>query len=143
MKGTEYKFIYIINNTAPFVSVTWHQKEPLGCVVYWHCPTNDSCNKCIHSCCLPCNYVTKPFRILQRVIKSKRVCISIAHSKSQNIFFCNDPHLFSDLFLFWFQWYTEQVFMFGMYLVPILNLHISIISISIYLSLSLSIYIYI
>ena len=27
-------------------------------------------------------------------------------------------HLFSGLFLFWYQ-YTEQVFMFGMYLVPI------------------------
>ena len=32
-----------INNvTAPFVSITWHQKEPLGCGVYSHCPTNDS-----------------------------------------------------------------------------------------------------
>ena len=30
---------------------------------------------CIHSCCLPCNYVTKPFGILQRVIKSQRVYI--------------------------------------------------------------------
>ena len=30
------------NNTAPFVSITWHQKEPLGCVVYSHCPTNDA-----------------------------------------------------------------------------------------------------
>ena len=26
----------------------WHQKEPLGSVVYSHCPTNDTCNKCIH-----------------------------------------------------------------------------------------------
>ena len=24
----------IKNNTAPFVSIAWHQKEPLGCVVY-------------------------------------------------------------------------------------------------------------
>ena len=63
------------NNIAPFVSITWHQKEPLGCVVYSHCPTNDSYNKCIHCCCLPCNYVTKPFGILQRVIKSQRVYI--------------------------------------------------------------------
>ena len=52
------------------------KKEPLGCVVYSHCPTNDSYNICIHSCCLPCNYVTKPFGILQRVIKSQRVHIS-------------------------------------------------------------------
>ena len=62
------------NDIAPFVSTTWHQKEPLGCVVYSHCPTNDSYNICIHSC-LPCNYVTKPFGILQRVIKSQRVYI--------------------------------------------------------------------
>ena len=72
----------INNKTAPFVSVTWHQIEPLGCVVYSHCPTNNSCNKCIHSSCFPCNYVTKPFGILQRVIKSRKVCISFGHSKS-------------------------------------------------------------
>ena len=65
----------ITNNITPFVSITWHQKEPLGCVVYSHCPTNDSYNICTHSCCLPCNYVTKPFGILQRVIKSQRVYI--------------------------------------------------------------------
>ena len=47
----------------------------MGCVVYSHCPTNDSYNICIHNCCLPCNYVTKPFGILQRVIKSQRVYI--------------------------------------------------------------------
>ena len=29
----------------------------------------------IHSYCLPCNYVTKPFGILQRVIKSQKVYI--------------------------------------------------------------------
>ena len=79
-------FMNINNNTAPFVSITWHQKEPLGCVVYSHCPTNDSYNNSIHSCCLPCNYVTKPFGILQRVIKSQRVCISFGHSKSQYLF---------------------------------------------------------
>ena len=71
-----------INNiTATFASITLHQKEPLGCVVYSHCPTNDSYNKCIHSCCLLCNYVTKPFSILQRVIESQRVCISFGHTK--------------------------------------------------------------
>ena len=71
-------FMNINNNTAPFVSITWLQKGPLGCVVYSHCPTNDSCNKYIHSCCccLPCNYVTKPFGILQRIIKNQRVHIS-------------------------------------------------------------------
>ena len=63
------------NDIAPFVSITWHQKEHLGCVAYSYCPTNDSYNICIHSCCLPCNYVTKPFGIMQRVIKSPKVYI--------------------------------------------------------------------
>ena len=40
-----------------------------------HCPTNDSYNICIQSCCLPCKYVTKPSGILQSVIKSQRVYI--------------------------------------------------------------------
>ena len=68
--------LFYQNNSCnkPFASTNWHQKEPLGCVVYSHCPTNDSYNICIHSC-LPCNYVTKPFGILQRVIKSQRVYI--------------------------------------------------------------------
>ena len=69
-------FVNINNNTAPFVFITWHQKEPLGCVVYSHCPTKDSYNKCIHSSCLPWDYVIKPFGILQRVIKSQRVLTS-------------------------------------------------------------------
>ena len=70
--------LYYHNNSCnnPFASTNWHQKEPLGCVVYSHCPTNDSYNICIHSCCLSCNYVTKPFGILQRVIKRQRVHIS-------------------------------------------------------------------
>ena len=70
--------LYYNNNSCnkPFVSTNWHQKEPLGCVVYSHYPTNDSYNNSIHSCCLPCNYVTKPFGILQMVIKSQRVHIS-------------------------------------------------------------------
>ena len=73
------------NNTALFVSITIHEKEPLGCIVYSHFPTNDSFNKCIHSCCcccLLCNYVTNPFGILKTVIKSKKVCISFGQSKS-------------------------------------------------------------
>ena len=65
-----------ISKTAPFISISWHQKNPLGCAIYFHCPTNDSYNKCIHSCCLPCNYVTKPFGILNRVIRDEKVLIS-------------------------------------------------------------------
>ena len=61
---------------SPLRQQTDSKKEPLGCVVYSHCPTNDSYSKSIHSCCLSCNYVTKPFGILQRVIKSQRVHIS-------------------------------------------------------------------
>ena len=92
-------FMNINNNTAPFVSIIWHQKELLGCVVYWHCPTNDPYNKCIHSC-LPCNYVTKPFGILQRVIKSQKVCISVGHSKSWYLFLLEKfVAKFSDLVL--------------------------------------------
>ena len=70
--------LFYQNNSCnkPFASTNWHQKEPLGCVVYSHCPTNDSYNNSIPSCCLPCNYVTKPFGILQRAIKSHRVHIS-------------------------------------------------------------------
>ena len=61
------------NNTAPFVSVTWYEMEPLACVVHSHCPTNDSGNKCIHSCCcLPSNYVTNSFGMLQTVIKIQK-----------------------------------------------------------------------
>ena len=61
-------------------------KDPLGCVVYSHYPANNSLKKCIHSCCLPCNYVIKPFGVLQRVSKSQKVCISFGHSKSQYLF---------------------------------------------------------
>ena len=78
----------INDNTAPFVWITWHQKELLGCVVYSKCLTNYSYNKCIYSCCccgLPCNYV-KPFGILQRVIKSQKVYISFGHFKSWCVF---------------------------------------------------------
>ena len=75
-------FMNINNNTAPFILITWHQKEPLGCVVFSHCTTNDSYNKFIHSCCLPCNYDTKSFSILRRVIKSQNVCISFGHIES-------------------------------------------------------------
>ena len=83
-----YLFMNINNNTAPFVSIIWHQKEPLGCIVYSHCPTNDPYNKWILCCCcLPCNYVTKPFRILQGVIKSQKVCKSFGLSKSWYLFF--------------------------------------------------------
>ena len=50
-------------------------KGSLGLCCILNCPTNDSYNICIHSFCLPCNYVTKPFGILQRVIKIQRVYI--------------------------------------------------------------------
>ena len=39
MKGTKQIQIYLqisIHNTATFVSTTWHQKEPLGVVLYAH-----------------------------------------------------------------------------------------------------------
>ena len=42
MRMKQNLFKSITNDIAPFVSITWHQKEPLGCVVYSHCPTNDS-----------------------------------------------------------------------------------------------------
>ena len=76
----------ITNNSVPSVSIRWRQKEILGCVVYSHCPTNDSCSKCKHRCCLTCNYVTKPFGILKRVIKSEKVCISIGQSNCRYLF---------------------------------------------------------
>ena len=41
------------------------------------------------------------------------------HKKINRYLYCNEQHLLSALFLFWFQWNTEQVFMFGMYLVRI------------------------
>ena len=92
-------FMNINNNSAPFVSITWHQKELLGCVLYSYCPTNDSYNKCIRSCCLPCNYAANLFGILQRVIKSQRVCISVGHSKSWHLFFLEKfVAKFSELF---------------------------------------------
>ena len=75
-------FYHSNNCNKSFASTNWHQKELLGCVVYPRCLTNDSYNNSIHSCCLPCNYVTKPFGILQRVIKSQRVHIS---GKSLNL----------------------------------------------------------
>ena len=52
-------FVNIDNNTAPFVSITWHQKKP-WVVLYTRCS-------------LPCNYVTKTIGILQRV---KILCLS-------------------------------------------------------------------
>ena len=94
----------ITNNIAPFVSIKWHQKEPLGCVVYSHCPTNDSYNICIHSCCLPCSYVTKPFGILQRIIRSQRVYIYHLDSAKADIFSLRKVKAdkFSEIFKFKF-----------------------------------------
>ena len=99
-KSNTNLFMSINNNTATFVSITWHQKEPLGCVIYSHCPTNDSYNKRIHSCCLPCNYITKLFGILQRVFKSEKVCILVGHSKNWYLFLLEKfVAKFSDFFL--------------------------------------------
>ena len=62
-------------------------KGTLGlCFIYSHCPTNDSYNMCIHSCCWPCNYVTKSFGIMQRVSKSQRVYIYHLDSAKGDIF---------------------------------------------------------
>ena len=83
-------FRSITNNIAPFLSTTWHQKETFGCVVYSHCPTNDSYHKCIDSCCLPCNYVTKSFGIFQRVLKSQKVFIYQLDTVKVDIFSLKD-----------------------------------------------------
>ena len=61
-------------------------KAALGLCLYSHWPTNDSYNKYIHCYCLPCNYVTKPLDIFQRVIKSLKVCISFGRSKCLYLF---------------------------------------------------------
>ena len=84
MKGTKLIQVYLlISITAPFLSIAWHQKEPLGCAVYSHCPTNDSYNTCIYGCwCLLCSYVTKLFSALRRVIRSQSVYTSFVHSKN-------------------------------------------------------------
>ena len=82
--------LYYHNNSCnkPLASINWNQKEPLDWVVYSHCPINDSYNDSTHSCCLPCHYVTKPFGILQKVIKSQRMHISEKSLKLlSNIYF--------------------------------------------------------
>ena len=55
-----------INNSTTPISINNMTPKRLGCVVYSHCLTNDSYNKCIYSCCccLPSNYATKPHAIL-------------------------------------------------------------------------------
>ena len=77
-----------INNSTTPISINNMTPKRLGCVVYSHCLTNDSYNKCIYSCCccLPSNYATKPHAILQRAIKGQKVCISFGHSKSRYLF---------------------------------------------------------
>ena len=93
-------FVNINSNTTAFVSITLHQKEPLGCVVYSHFSTNDSQNKCIHSCCLPCNYITKSFRILHWEIKSQKELTSFEHSKRQMLISFLSEKLFRLVFRF-------------------------------------------
>ena len=78
-----YLFIYILSNLKD-ISLT--KDITLGLCCKSHCPTNDLYNICIQSCCLPCNYVTKPFGILQRVIKSQRVYIYHLDSAKSDTF---------------------------------------------------------
>ena len=116
---------------------------------------------CIHSCCLPCNYMSIWGNVLTRQTAHGNfliICQMVSHPNinfllsKQNVeaigcivnlrhvlsftqtnralqsninkqinkyLYCNELHLFSSLFLFWFQSNTEQVFLFVMYLVPI------------------------
>ena len=53
-------FKSITNNNALFCINNMTLKGTLGCVSCSHCSTSDLYNKRIHSCCFPCNYVTKP-----------------------------------------------------------------------------------
>ena len=55
-------------------------------MLYTHIAQLMTHTTCIHSCCLPCNYVTKPFGILQRVIKSQRVHIYHLHPAKGDTF---------------------------------------------------------
>ena len=58
--------------------------------------------------------------ILRYVLSFTQTNIALQSNKQINKYlYWNELHLFPALFLFWFQWYTEQVFMFGVYLVPI------------------------
>ena len=77
-----------INNSTTPICINSMTPKRLGCAVYSHCLTNDSYSKCTYSCCccLPSNYATKPHAILQRVIKSQKVCISFGHSKTRYLF---------------------------------------------------------
>ena len=52
---------------------------------------------------------------------SKQSCIiKYNYCKQINEYICSyELHLCSGLILFWYQWYTEQFFMFGMYLFPL------------------------
>ena len=69
--------IYI--RVSPIILHPLHQqhdtKRNSWVVLYTHIAQLMTHTTYIHSCCLPCNYVTKPFGILQRVIKSQRVYI--------------------------------------------------------------------
>ena len=95
-------FVNSINNITLFAWITWHQKQHLCCVVYSHCPTNDSYNKDTHGCCLPCSYATKSFGILQKVIKSQRVLISpYVWTQQKSLFFLSQKFVakFADITL--------------------------------------------
>ena len=65
---------------------------------------NESYSICIHNCWLPCSYVTKPFGILQRVIKSQRVHIYHLDSAKGDTFSLRKVSVakFSEIFKFKF-----------------------------------------
>ena len=65
---------------------------------------NESYSICIHNCWLPCSYVTKPFGILQRVIKSQRVYIYHLDSEKVDTFSLRKVKAakFSEIFKFKF-----------------------------------------
>ena len=60
--------------------------------------------------------------ILRHVLSFTQTNRALQLNKNKQInkyLYCNEVHLFSALSLFLFQWYTEQVFMFGINLIPI------------------------
>ena len=73
-------------------------------MLYTHIAQLMTYTTCIHSCCLPCNYVNKPFGILQRVIKSQRVYICHLDSEKVDTFSLRKVKAakFSEIFKFKF-----------------------------------------
>ena len=60
------------------------------------------------------------FRHALSFTQTNSLIISYKYHKQINKYLCcYELHLLAGLFLFQYQWYSEQVFMFGMFLVPI------------------------